>query len=289
MNKRLKTIGIFALVIAVAIIVVLLPKDKETSKSETDVPSQSTSTIEIPESVPQTSFKVVTEEERIARREAFQEKMLEEASQNIVKLQSLLDDNERHDEALELALKMSKGNRAERAASLDTFLWVGGPKSVKALLELRNDTGAIRERVNDILQHLLQQELQVSNSEDKSDSDGDLFELDDWFQLIDSNENVDEANAYLMLLTSFDIETAAPVLIKLLETDNPDNQARAREYLEFISNGLSLNTPEQAREWLEKYKRGEATSFKEKEDTAASSDDIGTDAGTGTATATEGQ
>ena len=280
MNKQMKTYGLFALVIAVAIIVVLLPKEKETSQTETEAPSQASSIIKTLDNVPKTSFKMVTEEERIARREAFQEKMLEEASQNIVKLQSLLDDDERHDEALDLALKMSKGNRAERAASLDTFLWVGGPKSVKALMASRNDTGAIRERANDILQHLLQQELHESNQEEKSDSN--LFELDDWFQLLDGNENADEANAYLMLLTSFDIETAAPVLIKLLETDNPDNQARAREYLEFISSGLSLNTPDQAREWLEKYKRGEATSFKEKEETTTSADDAGTSTGTGT-------
>ena len=48
MNKRLKTIGIFALVIAVAIIVVLLPKQKEASPAET-APSVAPSVAGAPE------------------------------------------------------------------------------------------------------------------------------------------------------------------------------------------------------------------------------------------------
>ena len=164
-----------------------------------------------------------------------------------MKLQSLLDDNERHEEALELALKMSQGNRAERAASLDTFLWVGGPKSVKALLALRHDTGEIRERANEVMNHLIQQNLH----EDK----GELLTADDWFSLLDGNPDSDEANSYLTLLAAFDVATAAPVLIRLLESENETNRERAKEYLEFISNGESLTTVEEARKWYEKYQK----------------------------------
>ncbi len=245
MNKRLKTIGIFALVIAVAIIVVLLPKQKEASPAEEAALSVAPSVADTPEVALSESGE--TDEERARRRAAAQEKLLEEASQNIVKLQSLLDDNERHDEALELALKMSQGNRAERAASLDTFLWVGGPKSVKALLALRHDTGEIRERANEVMNHLIQQNLH----EDK----GELLTADDWFSLLDGNPDSDEANSYLTLLAAFDVATAAPVLIRLLESENETNRERAKEYLEFISNGESLTTVEEARKWYETYRK----------------------------------
>ena len=274
--KTISQLSIIVGMIAIAIVMIIIPKgtdNEEQQFSPEDVREvQSAHSVRIAPSPTSIMPSGLTADKK--------QELLKRTAENITRLQTLLDDDDRHDEALNLALKMSKGNRVERAASLDTFLWVGGPKSVKALLSLRRDTPEISDRANDILQHLLQQELHGSNQEEKSDSN--LFELDDWFQLLDGNENADEVNAYLMLLTSFDIETAAPVLIKLLETDNPDNQARAREYLEFISSGLSLNTPDQAREWLEKYKRGEATSFKEKEETTTSADDAGTSTGTGT-------
>lgn len=282
--KSIRQMSVLVGVIAIAVVLVIIPNNTEEEESQSSSENTIGSESVHGESVAAPSPTTIMPSGLSAEKK---QELLKRTAENITRLQALLDDDDRHEEALDLALKMSKGNRTERAASLDTFLWVGGPRSVKALISLRHDTPEISDRANDVLQHLLQQELhESSNGEETSSS---LFDMDDWFQLLDSNENVDEANAYLMLLTSFDIETAAPVLIKLLETDNPDNQARAREYLEFISNGLSLNTPEQAREWLEKYKRGETTSFKEKEDTAASSDEIGTDAGTGTATATEGQ
>lgn len=242
MNKQMKTYGLFALVIAVAIIVVLLPKQTETPSAETAAPSVAPSVTDTADAA-----QSVTSETDRERRTAAQEKLLEEASQNIVKLQSLLDDNERHEEALELALKMSQGNRTERAASLDTFLWVGGPKSVKALLALRHDTGEIRERANEVMNHLIQQNLH----EDK----GELLTADDWFSLLDGNPDSDEANSYLTLLAAFDVATAAPVLIRLLESESETNRERAKEYLEFISNGESLTTVEEARKWYEKYQK----------------------------------
>ena len=165
-----------------------------------------------------------------------------------VRHQSVVGDHAgRLREALELALKMSQGNRAERAASLDTFLWVGGPKSVKALLALRHDTGEIRERANEVMNHLIQQNLH----EDK----GELLTADDWFSLLDGNPDSDEANSYLTLLAAFDVATAAPVLIGLLESENETNRERAKEYLEFISNGESLTTVEEARKWYETYRK----------------------------------
>ena len=76
MNKRLKTIGIFALVIAVGIIVVLLPKQKEASPVET-APSVAPSVADTPEVALSESGE--TDEERARRRAAAQEKLLEEA------------------------------------------------------------------------------------------------------------------------------------------------------------------------------------------------------------------
>lgn len=264
MNNQTKSIVIFALFLLMMVVVIVLPKQK----SGEDEPAPAAAAAPSVAVKPAPSVPAVPQE---ASRDAAQEQLLAESSQNIVRLQSLLDDEEKHGEALELALKMSKGNRAERAASLDTFLWIGGPKSIKALISLHRDVPEISERSSDILQHLMQQHQQETDGQGSTEDP--WFALDDWFQLLNGNENDAEADAFLQMLSAFDIEIAVPVLIRLLETNDAVNQARAKEYLEFVSNGESLETVEQAKAWLEKYRQGKAESFKEKEAASTATDE----------------
>ncbi len=168
------------------------------------------------------------------------------SEKEINKLQELLDDEEKHDEALEQALKMVKAGDADQVlAALDAFRWLGGRESKKALVELIGQGGDLASRATEILQSIFQA--------DAIDDDRD-FDTDVWIDAFNALPDEAEREAFLILLTLNPTEICAPVLIKLWQ-DSQDNDVKdmLKEYFESIAEGEEILNANEAQKWLDNY------------------------------------
>ena len=166
-------------------------------------------------------------------------------AQSLKKLQSLLDDEETHDEALKLALELAdRGDAEQKLAAIETFNWVGGHEAKMALAKLLATGGAVTENASSALQHLFLEDAQDSSKPfDEEAFTAAVLEL--------RNEDLD---ALFIVLGGYPVETQAPVLIKLMDTQNESLRELVFETFVSMAEGEEITTKEAAEKWLEKHK-----------------------------------
>ena len=180
-----------------------------------------------------------------------------EREQKIARLHELLDNEEKQQEALNLAIEMSTGNEEERDAALDVFSWVGGAESVKALIPMLKSNGDSAERADMTLRDLIQQNMF---------EDSKLIDEKTWMEIINALDSDDAVGEYLTLLTSFDVKEAVPVLLNLFDDQNKSRKKLACEYMEFVAGGETITNKEQAEAWFQKYLKEQQEEEQEQEE-----------------------
>ena len=170
-----------------------------------------------------------------------------ESKKEIDKLQDLLDDEDKRDEACAQAVKMAKeGDEDQILAALDAFRWLGGRDSKVALVELMKRDDDLASRATEALQSIFQA--------DTIDDDRN-FDTDVWLDAFSALTDDAEREAFLILLTSNPPEVSAPTLIKLWQDAKDDStKDLAREYFESLAGGIEILNVDAAQKWLEEYK-----------------------------------
>ena len=181
------------------------------------------------------------------------------SQQEISKLQELLDDEDKHEEALKQALKMSREGDADQILSaLDAFRWLGGREAKIALVELIKNGGDISSRAIETLQSIFQTDV--------VDDDRD-FDVDIWLDAFNALPDDAEREAFLILLTSNPPDISAPALIQLWQaTHDNDIKDMLKEYFEGIAEGEEILNVEDARKWFDAYKREQENNDNEDEE-----------------------
>ncbi len=238
------TVGIIVLL---AIVVSLLPKNDPTSESESSSTQAGSVLKNLEQEKPQPPApkgKGTTEQKNRQSSDGDDGDM---PPTKITRVHKLLDNEDTHQDALKLAIELSKGNEEERAAALDVFLVVGGAESVKALIPMiksKTEGEESAERADLTLRDLIQRNMF---------EDSRLIDEDTWMEIIDAQESEDALGEYLTLLTSFDVKEAVPVLLKLFDASDPSRKKLASEYMEFVAGGETIATKEQAEAWFQNY------------------------------------
>lgn len=166
-----------------------------------------------------------------------------ESQANLLQLQDFLDDDEQHDKALELALKMAhSGNRYERLAALNAFEWLGGEESVKACIKLLDEINSVGTRASQVLTHLIQENLFTEKP---------LFTTDMWQSLFGNLHTEEEVFNYMLLLSSYPAKQSFPVFLELMNSENTLVPESALEYMGSVAGGEEFKSVEEARKWYE--------------------------------------
>ena len=244
-----KKIGLIVILIAIIVLALFFLIDKSSNvvpnqdgkEIVTDAPSASTATKPGSNVIdgPKTGIVSDIDSSKVTPVSPASEK-------EINKLQELLDDDEKHEAALEQALKMVKAGDADQIlAALDAFRWLGGRESKIALVELISQGGDLASRATEILQSIFQA--------DAIDDDRD-FDTDVWIDAFNVLPDDAEREAFLILLTLNPTEICAPVLIKLWQ-DSQDNDVKdmLKEYFESIAEGEEILNVNEAQKWLDNY------------------------------------
>lgn len=190
-------------------------------------------------------------------------------------LQELLDDESKHQEALDKALAMASGSVREQIAAVDAFRWLGGRKAMRALIPLRNHAYAsLADEASNVLNHLFSEGLYTGGiRRDDFPDDGIVIldeglyddELNDdnqrpdaelWLAAILQAPDVNAREALLIILAAYPIDQSVPIMLQLL--DSPDAVVRdsVQGHLQSIIGGEEILSREQVEEWLAKNTAG---------------------------------
>lgn len=167
----------------------------------------------------------------------------EKIKENLDNLQLLLDDHEKNEESLELAVSMMKRTKPEKLAALNAFQWIGGPVSIKETISALTDTEEVADRASDVLHNLIQTDLASEEMSMTPEFWQDLF----------NNLPQDGRDPYLVLLTAYPVEECFPVLLNLMESQDESLRESALEYASTIAEGVELMTREEAEKWFNAY------------------------------------
>ena len=189
---------------------------------------------------------------------------------SLEKLQELLDDGNKHAEALIKALSMVDGSVSEQLAAIDAFRWLGGRNAIRALIQLRNHAYApVANEAGNVLAHLLTEGLYQSNSNhDNIADDGEVIldegiyneaELNEgetspdtalWIQAIEEAPSGDARSELLVILAAYPVDQAVPILLAMFDNPNENIRDEVRDHLQSIMGGEEILTREQGEEWL---------------------------------------
>lgn len=162
-------------------------------------------------------------------------------------LQGLLDDEEKHGEALKLALSMAEtGDAEQKLAAIGTFNWVGGHEAKTALVALLDTGGLVSENAASTLIHLFQEDAQKQEV---------LFDEEVFVSALDKLAAADR-DALFIILGGYSVEKAAPVLIKLMDSQNDAVRNQAFETFESMAEGAEIASKADAEIWLKKHLEG---------------------------------
>lgn len=168
----------------------------------------------------------------------------EKKQQKLEKLQALLDDEEQHDEALKLALSMVEtGDAEQKIAAIETFNWIGGHDAKMALVALLDYGGVVSENAVSALIHLFQEDAQDSEK---------TFDEEAFVAALSKTEETNR-DALFVVLNGYPMETAAPVLINLMESQNEAVRKQVFETFESMAEGTEITSKADAEEWLKNY------------------------------------
>lgn len=170
---------------------------------------------------------------------------------NSLRLSALMDEEEMHDEARELARKMAlEGTPAEKADALTAFEWLGGKDAVEiATGLLKTGDEYLDQRATDVLNHLIQENLM---------RDEDLMTTEMWQSLFNQLKDETEIESYMVLLGGYPNETSVPVLLELAKSERQDIADKALEHLGSIAYGEEFSTREAAEKWFKNHFEKEA-------------------------------
>lgn len=171
-----------------------------------------------------------------------------ESAIKISKLQDLMDEEETIPDAMKLALEMARGDVYERMASLSTFEWVGGRDSVRAIIPMLSERSELATRARQVLSHIFAEEQLLNIPVDA--------EL--WEQALNALGDEAARNEFLIILTGYPDDQSVPVLIKLFDSEDESMRTLAREYMESIAEGTTIENRQQAEAWFEKHKQEQA-------------------------------
>ncbi len=173
------------------------------------------------------------------------DKKLTEKEQSLKTLQALLDDEDKHEEALQLALKLAEtGDAEQKVAAIETFNWIGGHESKMALTKLLTIGGTVTENSTSALHHLFLEDAQYSDKPfDEEAFTASVLQL-----------NGADREALFIVLGGYPVETQAPVLIKLMDNQDEALRELAFEYFSSMAEGEEITNKEAAEKWLAKYK-----------------------------------
>lgn len=185
--------------------------------------------------------------------------------QSLDALQTLLDDEERRQDALAKALSMSEGSVSERLAAIDAFRWLGGNKAIKALIQLRKQSNPIiAAQAGHVLSHLFTENMYregKGRDEGTDEREGELVQDPDdedylpptqelWLLAIQEAPTEADRDELLIILAAHPIDQAMPIFLKLLDSPNDEISDAAKFHLEAITNGEEILTREQGEKWL---------------------------------------
>ena len=174
----------------------------------------------------------------------YAEKRAQQKQEKLDALQALLDDEEKHGEALKLALSMADtGDDEQKNAAIETFNWIGGHEAKVALVKLLDTGGSVTENATSALIHLFQEDAQ--KQEEPFDEEAFVAALD---KLVDADRD-----ALFIVLSGYPVETAAPVLIKLMDTQNKAVREQVFETFESIAEGMTIANKADAEKWFKNY------------------------------------
>ncbi|MBR4675236.1 MAG: hypothetical protein IKP00_12285 [Victivallales bacterium] len=237
----------FVFLFGIIILALLFLLNKQNHESEvvkggSDEPIQNTKT-ESQENTVLGSNTEINQEKPRGERDAgitYEEKK----RQKLESLQALLDDEEKHDEALKLALSMvDKGDAEQKLAAIETFNWIGGHEAKMALVALLDYGGIVSENATSSLIHLFQEDAQDSER---------TFDEEAFIAALDKMEET-ERDALFVMLNGYPVETAAPVLINLMDSQNEALRNQVFETFESMAEGTEITSKADAEEWLKKF------------------------------------
>ena len=180
----------------------------------------------------------------------------EKVQENLDNLQSLLDDHDKNDETMELAVSMMKRTVPEKLAALNAFQWIGGPVSMKETVSAVTDSASeVAHRASDVLHHLIQEDLITEETSMTPELWQDLF----------SKLSEDERDPYLVLLTAYPVADCFPVLLNLMESKDESLRDSALEYASSIAEGIELANRDEAEKWFNAHLAKEAAQPKQDE------------------------
>ncbi len=170
-------------------------------------------------------------------------KSMQRRDQSLVRLQELLDDEEKHEEALKMALEMVGKSYEQKLAAIDALNWIGGHEAKMGLVSLLQVGGAVTTNSIHALQHLFLEEAQ---------DDSKPFDAEAFYAAIELLEETDR-DSLLVILLGYPVEQAAPVVIKLMDSTNEDIRRQAFDSFETIAEGTEVASKAQAEDWLRDY------------------------------------
>ena len=168
----------------------------------------------------------------------------QQKQEKLEKLQALLDDEEKHEEALKLALSMvEKGDAEQKNAAIETFSWIGGHEAKVALVKLMDIGGMVSASATSALIHLFQEDAQ--KQEEPFDEEAFVAALD---KLVEADRD-----ALFVVLSGYPVETAAPVLINLMDSQNEAVREQVFETFESMAEGTTIANKADAEKWFKNY------------------------------------
>ncbi|MBQ7177018.1 MAG: hypothetical protein IJS08_06355 [Victivallales bacterium] len=170
---------------------------------------------------------------------------IQQKQEKLETLQALLDDDDKHGEALKLALSMAEtGDAEQKEAAIEAFNWIGGHEARITLVKLLDTGESVSENAASALIHLFQEDAQ--KQEEPFDEEAFASALD---KLVEADRD-----ALFIILGSYPVETAAPVLIHLMDSQNEAIRDQAFETFGSVAEGMEIQTKADAEKWFAKYK-----------------------------------
>ncbi len=247
-KKQVTFFGVLALVLLLAVSIILMDGrgGKENVVEEVS-----------PKNIPvQASAESIADKKEEARSEKMKEISLRvehfpKERHNSLRLLALMDEEDMHDEARELAHKMAlEGTPEEKADALTAFGWLGGKDAVEASIGmLKAGDEYLERRATDVLSHLIQEDLM---------RDEDLMTKEMWQSLFNQLQDDTEIESYMVLLGGYSNETSVPVLLELAKSERKELGDKALEHLGSIAYGEEFSTREEAEKWFKDFFEKEA-------------------------------
>ncbi|MDQ0288441.1 hypothetical protein [Oligosphaera ethanolica] len=188
----------------------------------------------------------------------------------VQELQDLLDDEDKHDEALQKALAMCNGSAVQQLAAIDAFRWLGGRKAMKSLIGLRNNAYlAVADEAGRVLTHLLtESNNQGGNRHDSDIPDDGLVILDEgvyeedplgdeqhadletWILALTEAPSPEAREELLLILSTYAVDQSVPILLELFDNPNEALREAVRQILTSITGQEEILDREQVVNWF---------------------------------------